>query len=130
MITEKEWPNYLFFPDFSDFTNALKEIPLGVISEADALQIVAALTSDDHGEGRALWSPANGTGLWEIAGAEVVYNGLNSGRLPTRGNAKYVLGLLFPVTSVAPMGLIYMHYNESTAVAPGEGPVETDPLSQ
>jgi hypothetical protein len=111
------WLNYLFFADFSSDESTIAAIPVGALSQADATQLAALLSTHDSGEGRALWvDQANPD--WGLLGATVTYNGPNLTGFATNGAFNSVLMLSFPDTQNSPQGLIALNYNSGEGVAP------------
>lgn len=107
------WANYLFHTNFTAERDTLATIPVGEVSDVTALMLAGILANIDNGEGKALWSENVESKAWSTAGCKVIYNGLNSTSLPTKSKMKYVLTLEFPSDSTAPVGRIYLQYNDA-----------------
>lgn len=113
------WPNYLFFCDFTDEKDTLATLPVGVISQATATTLAAALSSHDQGVGRSLWvDQANPE--WGLLGAQIIHNGPNETGFLSNGLYDAVLMIQFPSTQVAPQGVISLHYNARNSTAPAK----------
>lgn len=82
-----------------------------VYAEAD-LAFIEMLNSMDKGAGASLWSLDDTATAYSLAGAEVVYSGINSELLPTKSSAKYVLGVALREDVLTPPGAFYLHYSD------------------
>jgi len=103
---------YLYPYDFTSYFNTLSALAPGVLNTTQANAIRDMLLAVDTGNGKALWVNTPGTTAWNVAGATVVSNGLNSASLPTNSAYKYVLALRLDPTVLTPAGLSYLHYND------------------
>lgn len=103
---------YLYPYDFTTYFSTLSAIAPGVISSTQADAIAAMLQAVDTGVGKALWTNTPGATAWNLAGATVVSNGLNTPSLPTNSAYKYVMGLQLDSSVLTPAGLMYLHYND------------------
>lgn len=103
---------YLYGYDFTTFFNDVALMPTGVLSGINADKLVTALKATDISSGAALWTNADGATAWNLKGATVVSNGLNSSTLPTNQAYKYVMGLTLAAGVITPAGTMYLHYND------------------
>lgn len=103
---------YLYPYDYTDYFATLSPIAPGVITDTQANALVAMLTATDTGTGKTLWKNTPGQTAWNLAGATVVSNGLNSPSLPTNSSYKYVMALQLDPSVLTPAGLAYLHYND------------------
>jgi len=103
---------YLYPFDFTDYLTTLSAINPGVLTSTQADAIVAMLKVVDTGTGKALWTNAPGQTAWNLAGATVLSNGLNSPSLPTNSSYKYVMALQLDPSVLTPAGVSYLHYND------------------
>lgn len=111
------WANYLFFCDFTEDKDSLVDLPLGKVDDHAATILAAALSVHDLGNGRALWTD-QANPEWGVAGAEIIYNGVNQTGFASNGMYDHVLLLKFPSTQVSPQGVIALQYNMGTTAAP------------
>lgn len=117
-LSHIEWPNYFFHNDFSVYAELLNSIPLGPLSDEHIQQLIGAFSIVDTGEGREYWTTEDGTNEWSLQGAQVIYNGDNKTSLPTRFNMQKALGLVFPETSVGPVGRLFLVWNDPAVAEP------------
>ena len=103
---------YLYPYDFTSYFSTLSVLAPGVVNSTQANALRDMLLAVDTGAGKALWVNTAGVTAWNLAGATVVSNGLNSQSLPTNSSYKYVLGLRLDPTVLTPAGLSYLHYND------------------
>lgn len=105
---------YCYGLDFTGFRDAFLTIEdEQVITPADALKVVDALKAVDKGTAAALWTGVDATAtLWNIFGATVVYNGLNSLAYSSNPAYKYILVLELAGTVTKPTGRFILHYND------------------
>lgn len=103
---------YLYPYDFTNSFNVLNPIAPGVITSAQADALVAMLLATDTGSGKALWTNTPGATAWNLSGATVVSNGLNSPSMPTNSTYKYVMVLRQDPAVLTPAGAMYLHYND------------------
>lgn len=106
------WPNYLFFTDFSAEAATLAAIPTGVLSDANASQLAALLSSHDTGAARSEWT-AEADQPYTLAGATVMFNGANHTNMPSNALFSQVLIVQLPWAD-APSNLLVLQYNPST----------------
>lgn len=103
---------YLYGYDFTTYFNDIALLGTGVLSDTNADKLVAALKATDISSGAALWTNTDGVTAWNLKGATVVSNGLNSSSLPTNQAYKYVLALNLASGVLTPAGTMYLHYND------------------
>lgn len=103
---------YLYPYDYTSYFSTMSAIAPGVIAGTQADALVAMLLATDLGAGKALWVNNPGVTAWNLAGATVVSNGLNTPALPTNSTYKYVMGLQLDPAVLTPAGLMYLHYND------------------
>ena len=103
---------YLYGQDFTAYKSVLESYQVGTILGAGDTALLDALKVTDTNAGKSLWNLTPGNPTWSLAGAEVVYSGINSGVLPTNSSYKYVLGLLLRTDVTTPPGVCYLHYND------------------
>jgi hypothetical protein len=87
-----------------------------ILSAANAAAFLTMINTMDTGSGKGLWSfdPASAF-KWIMAGAQVVYTGLNDPALPTNPSYKYVIGIQIAAGAGAgttPQGVFYLHFND------------------
>lgn len=97
-----EWPNYFFHTDFSEHYTELEQIPLGILSTQHLQELSQILQATDTGVEKDNWNED------VLVGVEVIYNGANASRLPTRFTANMALGLVFPDRETGPTGRVYL----------------------
>jgi len=120
----QDWPNYLIRADFTELGELMHDVPVGVLNEPDQRLIAQILAECGPQDDKAKWNLNEQDVEYSLNGAEVVYNELNHPNLPTFSHYKYALGLRFPERSVAPVGTIYLCWNDP---AVEEDPVEETP---
>lgn len=103
---------YLYPYDFTASFADLQPLAPGVISSGQADTLVTMLKATDISSGKALWTNTPGSTAWNLSGATVVSNGLNSPSLPTNPSYKYVLALQLDPAVLTPAGVMYLHYND------------------
>lgn len=105
---------YCYGIDFTAFRDVFLPIEdEQTITPADALKVVDALKALDKGTAAALWTGVDATAtLWNIFGAKVVYNGLNSLAYSSNSAYKYILVLELANTVTKPTGRFILHYND------------------
>lgn len=103
---------YLYGYDFTTYFDDIAMMGAGVLSSGDADKLVTALKATDISSGAALWTNADGVTSWNLKGATVVSNGLNSSSLPTNQAYKYVMALTLAAGVTTPAGTMYLHYND------------------
>lgn len=103
---------YLYGYDFTTYFNDIALLGTGVLSGINADKLVVALKATDISSGAALWTNTDGATAWNLKGATVVSNGLNSSSLPTNQAYKYVLALKLATGVLTPAGTMYLHYND------------------
>lgn len=83
------------------------------ITPAAALIVANALKAIDKGTANALWTGVDAAAtLWNIFGAKVVFNGLNSLAYSSNPAYKYILVLELANTVTKPTGRFILHYND------------------
>jgi len=103
---------YLYGYDFTTYFTDVSMIAPGVLSSGNADKLVTALKALDISSGAALWTNTDGATAWNLKGATVVSNGLNSSSLPTNQSYKYVMALNLAAGVITPAGTMYLHYND------------------
>lgn len=103
---------YMYGQDFTASKAVLEGYQVGAIIGAGDTALLDAIKATDTNAGKSLWNLTAGNATWSLAGAEVVYSGINSGVLPTNSSYKYVLGLLLRADVTTPPGVCYLHYND------------------
>lgn len=103
---------YLYPYDYTSYFDTLNPIAPGVLTSPQADALVSMLLATDIGTGKTSWVNSAGVTSWNLAGATVVSNGLNSPSLPTNPTYKYVMGLRLDPSVLTPAGLMYLHYND------------------
>jgi len=103
---------YLYGYDFTTYFSDVSMIAPGVLSSGNADKLVTALKALDISSGAALWTNTDGATAWNLKGASVVSNGLNSSSLPTNQSYKYVMALNLAAGVITPAGTMYLHYND------------------
>lgn len=103
---------YLYPYDFTTYFSTMSAIAPGVITSTQADALVTMLRAVDIGTGKALWTNTPGNTAWNLSGATVVSNGLNSPTLPSNSTYKYVMVLRQDPSVLTPAGVMYLHYND------------------
>lgn len=103
---------YMYGYDFSTYFSTVQPIAPGVITSPQADALVTAFKALDISSGKALWVNNPGDTQWNLAGATVLSNGLNSASLPTNPAYKYVMALQLDPGVLLPAGVMYLHYND------------------
>lgn len=103
---------YLYPYDFTSWQSTLLTYTPGVLTQTQADFLLAAIKTVDVGAGSTLWTDTAGPTVWQLAGATIVSNGLNSGSLPTNPAYKYVMALQLASGVTVPQGTLYLHYND------------------
>lgn len=114
------WPNYLFFTDFSSDAAELATVPLGVLSADNAKLLAASLSSHDTGEVRSQWTDEEDQ-PYTLAGAEVIFSGVNHTNLPSNALFAYALVVKLPWDD-GPCNLLVIQYNDNTPPVPSDAP--------
>lgn len=120
------WLNYLIRQDFTDMGELLEEIPLGPLDENNQRFVASCLAEYGPVADKDKWNLEESISEFSLFGAEVTYNGPNSTSLPTFSIFKHTLCLVFPARSTAPVGRLFLCWND----APVEAPAETDPVEE
>jgi hypothetical protein len=120
------WLNYLIRQDFTEMGELLEAIPLGPLDESNQRFIASCLAEYGPEEGKDKWNLEEAIFEFSLFGTEVTYNGLNSTSLPTLSLFKRTLCLTFPERSTAPVGRLYLCWNEPAV----EAPAETDSVEE
>lgn len=107
-----DWRNFMLRCDFTEYADQLSAVPLGPLDEGSSRMIASALETVGPWEGRDKWSFSQMAAEWSLYGAEVVYNGANHRDFPTISIFKHCLSLRFPEWSTAPVGDVYMCWND------------------
>jgi len=110
--TDVYGPLYMYPYDFTPYFSDIATLTTGVLATEKADAFVSAFNAVDLGSGKTLWVNTSGVATWNVFGATVVSNGLNSTSLPTNPAYKYVLVLQLDATVTTPAGLLYLHYND------------------
>lgn len=110
--------NYFFFSDFTVHHELLSSMPVGPVSEENQLLIASMFDEIDKGVGAGKWLFDSPTKQWGLQGVEIIYNGPNSQRLPTRPRLSFAMGLMFPADSLVPQGAVYITYSAPAPVEP------------
>lgn len=118
----QDWLNYLVRADFTDLGEMLHDIPLGPLNEEDQRLVAQILSECAPQEDKDKWNMDEHGTEYSLNGAEVVFNELNNRDLPTFSYFTHALGLRFPERSAAPVGTLYLCWNESA--------VETEPAAE
>jgi hypothetical protein len=103
---------YMYGLDFTSQKSVLETYQVGTILGAGDTALLDAIKAVDTNAGKSLWNLDPAQLTWSLAGAEVVYSGINSGVLPTNSSYKYVLGLLMRANVTTPPGVFYLHYDD------------------
>lgn len=103
---------YLYPYDFTSYFTTMSAIAPGVIDSTQADALVAMLLATDSGSGKTLWTNTPGATAWNLSGATVISNGLNSPALPSNSTYKYVMVLQQDPAVLTPAGVMYLHYND------------------
>lgn len=103
---------YMYGYDFTSYFTQVQAMAPGVLNSTQADQLVTAFKAIDISAGKALWVNNPGDTQWNLAGATVLSNGLNSGSLPTNPAYKYVMALQLAGGVLLPAGAMYLHYND------------------
>ena len=103
---------YMYGYDFTSYFSQVQAMTPGVLTTEQADQLVTAFKAIDISAGKALWVNNPGDTQWNLAGATIISNGLNSGSLPTNPAYKYVMALQAAGSVLVPAGVMYLHYND------------------
>lgn len=103
---------YMYGYDFTSYFSQVQSMAPGVITSTQADQLVTAFKAIDISAGKALWVNNPGDTQWNLAGATILSNGLNSTSLPTNPAYKYVMALQLAAGVLLPAGIMYLHYND------------------
>lgn len=103
---------YMYGLDFTDVKDVLETYPVELVVDEFSDDLLEAIQLVDTQDGSDLWNLDAESTEWSLHGAEVVYNGLNDGILPTNTAFKYVLGLQLRGDVTTPPGVMYLHYND------------------
>lgn len=103
---------YLYGYDFTDLYDTLLDFEEdSIIDSEQATPLAEFVNTVDVSSGAGLWV---GTAQpeWSLAGAKVVYNGINTAELATNPSYKYALLLELAATVTTPVGTLVLHYND------------------
>lgn len=105
---------YTYGYDFSGYRDLFLPIPDGgTLTPAQALVVADALRTLDKGTAAALWTGVDATAtVWNVFGAKVVHNGLNSMEYASNPAFKYILVLELAATVTKPSGRFILHYGD------------------
>jgi len=103
---------YMYGYDFTAYKAIVEDYDPGTILGASDTALLDAIKAIDTNAGKALWNLTEGSTTWSLAGAEVVYNGINSALLPTNSSYKYAIGIKLRDDVLTPPGVFYLHYND------------------
>lgn len=104
---------YTYGFNFSEWRDIFIPIPEGVLLPANAAKVADALKVLDKGIGALLWTATDAVATaWNLWGAKVIHNGLNSTEYPSNQTYKYVMVLELASTVTKPSGRFILHYND------------------
>lgn len=103
---------YTYPFDLSEHRDVLIDIEEGIIADADAEAIAGILPLIDHNATKGEWNADYEKDIWSLAGATVLYNGLNSLNFATNQRFKYVMQLQLREGVTTPSGVFFLHYND------------------
>lgn len=103
---------YTYPLNFTAYRDELLAMAEGTLTQAQADRLVVMLKALDKGPGATLWNSDGSNPLWSVAGAKIVFNGLNSMGLTTNQSYKYVMGLDLREGVTTPTGRFFLHYND------------------
>lgn len=108
---------YLYPYDFTPYYNVLVDFEEGVaLTGQQITDLVTAIKALDVSSGKTLWTSDAGVTQWSLAGAVCAHSGLNGSDLPTNPTYKYVAAINFRDGVTAPVGTLYLHYNDPVDV--------------
>lgn len=107
-----DWRNFMLRCDFTEYADQLSAIPVGSLNESTERAIASALDAVGPADARDKWSFGQMASEWSLYGVEVTYNGENHRDYPTISIFKHCLALRFPEWSTAPVGVLYMCWND------------------
>lgn len=105
-------PIYLYGYDFTTYFADMSTMAPGVVSSTNADKLVVMLKALDISPNASAWTNTPGATAWNLSGATVVSNGINSSSLPTNQSYKYVMVLQLAAGVTTPAGVLYLHYND------------------
>lgn len=103
---------YTYPLDFTAYRDELLAMAEGVVTQIQADRLVVMLKALDKGPGATLWNSDGANRLWSLAGATIVFCGLNSLGLTTNQSYKYVMALDLRADVATPTGRFYLHFND------------------
>ena len=104
---------YTYAFNFSEWRDIFIPIAEGVLSPANAAKVADALKLLDKGIGALLWTATDAVAtVWNLWGAKVIHNGLNSTLYPSNQTYKYIMVLELASTVTKPSGRFILHYND------------------
>jgi len=115
-----DWRNYLLRNDFTEHADLLSAIPEGELNESGQRAIAAALNASGPMAQQKMWNQTEMTAEYSLNGAVVLYNGLNDREFATLSLFKYALRVKFPEWSTAPVGDLFLCWNDPVV------PTDTD----
>jgi hypothetical protein len=115
-----DWPNYLIRTDFTEMGEVLAKVQVGEMDIINARLISTILSEYGPEAERSLWNTQPDLNEFSLFGAEVKYNGPNTQSMPTFSTFKYALCICFPERSVAPVGRLYLCWNDPVVEEPTE----------
>lgn len=107
------WKNYFFTADFTASAEFLSAFEVGQILSGDTASTLAAIlqAKDKRAHSKDAWCSANTQRDFNLVGAVVAYNGLNSRVFKSNTKYSHVVVLQFPDNGLCPHGDITLQYN-------------------
>jgi hypothetical protein len=103
---------YTYPLNLTAYRDELLAMVEGTLTQAQADRLVVMLKALDKGPGATLWNSDGSSKSWSVAGAKVIFCGLNSMVFPTNQSYKYVMCLELRADVTVPTGRFYLHFND------------------
>ena len=103
---------YVYPLNFTAYRDELLAMTEGTLTQTQADRLVVMLKALDKGPGAALWNSDGSSKLWSVAGAKVIFSGLNSMAFPTNQSYKYAMCLELRDDVTTPTGRFYLHFSD------------------
>lgn len=103
---------YAYPFDLSEHRDFLVEVDEGLLPDETAATLATLITQVDYNEVKGDWNADAESTQWSLAGANVLYNGLNNLQFASNQRFKYVMQIELREDVTIPTGVFFLHYND------------------